>query len=70
MLSDEISLPLPESGESLDRPAGFDVSADEPDAVNVGNNDGNKSKSLGRDGRFYAQRVNQRHIDSRPTEIP
>lgn len=40
MLSEEISLPLPESGESLDRPCALD-------------NDGKKSKSVGRVGSSF-----------------
>lgn len=51
ILADDISCPLPESGESLDKSCWFEVPFVEPEAVKLENNDGRRNKSVGRDGR-------------------
>lgn len=52
ILSEDISCPLPESGESLDKSGWLDVPFVTFEAVKVENNEVGRSKSVGRGGRF------------------
>lgn len=51
IFSEDISCPLPESGESLDKSCWFDIPFVETELVKVENTDGRSSKSFGRDER-------------------
>jgi len=52
IFSEEISFPLPESGESLEKSCWLDVSLVEIELIKVENKDEWRSKSVGRDGRL------------------